>query len=380
MALFVVACATTPATAQQQQWAWDNVERVVALGDEHGDYAKFEDQLRAAGLINERGDWTGGHTHLVQLGDVPDRGAGTRQILDHLMRLERQAQRAGGHVHALIGNHEAMNMEGDLRYTTPEEFAAFADRDSARRRDAFYQRYIAALRAQPPASGLPVFDDAFRAQFDAQHPLGWVEHQAAWSPTGVYGKWIVTHNAVIRINDTLYMHGGISPTYVAFDIGAMDDAIRAALLQRAPTADAPPDPLGEQGPLWYRGLAMNDEAAEGAHVQAILARYNVRHIVLGHTKRYSTVTPRFGGAVILTDINVPSTYADPHAFLIQESGALFTMHRGHRVAMGTSGPELCTYLSEVAALDPAGSPVAQQATTCATPPAPAPPTTAPAPH
>ena len=100
------------------------------------------------------------------------------------MRLEREAQRAGGYVHALIGNHEVMNVEGDLRYAVPGEFAAFADRQSARRRDAYYERFVAAIRAQPPATGLPTFDAAYRAQFDTEHPLGWVEHRAAWATTG----------------------------------------------------------------------------------------------------------------------------------------------------------------------------------------------------
>ena len=112
--------------------AWDHVAKVVVMGDLHGDYAKFHDMLIEAGLIDGHDNWSGGATHLVQVGDVPDQYARhPRSILDLLIRLEPQARRAGGYVHALIGNHEAMNMEGDLRYTTPAEFVAFADRDSA---------------------------------------------------------------------------------------------------------------------------------------------------------------------------------------------------------------------------------------------------------
>lgn len=363
-AVALVACATPSALAQS---AWDNVERVVVFGDIHGDYAKFEDQLRQAGLIDARGNWAGGRTHLVQLGDVPDRGDGTRRVLDHLMRLEPQARRAGGYVHALIGNHEAMMIEGDLRYTVPAEYAAFADRQSARRRDAFYARYVAALRAQPPAAGLPAFDAAFRAQFDAEHPLGWIEHRAAWSLTGTYGRWVAGHEAVIRINDTLYLHGGIGPQFVAYDADTLNNAIREALQGRPERTNGPHDVLGEAGPLWYRGLAQHDEAAETPHVQAVLAKYGVRRVVLGHTKRYSTVYPRFGGAVILTDIAVPSSYSDPHAFLIQEGAMLTTMHRGQRVSLRTSGPALCAYLGDIAAADPAGSPVAALQQQCLNP-------------
>ena len=333
---------------------WDHVARVVVIGDLHGDYGKFHDQLRQAGLIDARDAWRGGASHLVQLGDVPDRAPDTRRILDLLIRLEPQARRAGGYVHALIGNHEAMNMEGDLRYTTPGEFAAFADRNSARRRDAYYAAVVAALQARPPAGAPPVFDAAYRARFDAEHPLGWVEHRQAWSADGVYGRWVLGHSAVIRIDDALYLHGGLGPEFLAFDIAAMNASVLAALRHEPPAAGGPPDILwNEQGPLWYRGLARNDAAAEAAHVAALLARYGVRHIVIGHTKQYPSVEARFDGAVIATDIAVRDGCADPHGLLIKEGEALSVVHRGHRLALGLSGAAQAAYLAKIAALDAA---------------------------
>jgi hypothetical protein len=351
-----------PASAQS---AWDHVARVVVIGDLHGDYAKFHDQLVEAGLIDRRNAWIGGATHLVQLGDVPDRAPDTRKILDLLIRLEPQARRAGGYVHALIGDHEAMNMEGDLRYTTAGEFAAFADRDSARRRDAYYALWVAALKAHPPAGVAPVFGAAYRQQFDLAHPLGWVEHQAAWSKEGVYGRWVLTHDAVIRIDDALYLHAGLGPEFAAFDIDAMNKAVIAALRHQPEAAGGPHDILwNEQGPLWYRGMAQHDEAAEAANIAAVLARYKVRHIVLGHTKQYSAVNPRFDGAVILTDIAIKGGCPDPDAFLIKEGDTLSTVYRGHRLALAVSGPAHADYLRQVAALDRAATPDQALATAC----------------
>jgi hypothetical protein len=360
-ALTIGAGASAQAQARPQaQSTWDHVARVVVIGDLHGDYAKFHDQLTQAGLIDARGNWAGGLTHLVQLGDVPDRAPDTRKILDLLIRLEPQARRAGGYVHALIGNHEAMNMEGDFRYTTPAEFAAFADRDSPRRRDAYYAAVVAALKANPPAAGLPVFDAAYRAAFDAAHPLGWVEHAAAWSADGVYGRWVLTHPAVIRIDDTLYLHAGIGPEFQAFDIDTLNKAVIAALRHQPETVGGPHDILwNEQGPLWYRGMAQNDEAAESANVAAALSRHGVRRIVLGHTKRYSMVNSRFDGAVIFTDIAVKGGCADPHAFLIKEGDALTAVYRGHRLALRTAGEAHAAYLTEIAALDRAAGSDAQ---------------------
>ena len=106
-----------PAAAEKDTWT--GVDRIIAIGDVHGDYEQFVKLLRSAGLIDDNEDWAGGRTHLVQTGDVPDRGAATRKVMDLLMKLEKQANKAKGYVHALIGNHEAMNMYGDLRYVHP---------------------------------------------------------------------------------------------------------------------------------------------------------------------------------------------------------------------------------------------------------------------
>lgn len=363
IAVLTLTLATPSRAASRQvrsapgQSAWDHVARVVIMGDLHGDYGKFHDMLLQAGLIDAHDVWAGGATHLVQLGDVPDRAPDTRKILDLLIKLEPQALKAGGYVHALIGNHEAMNMEGDFRYTTPGEFAAFADRDSPRRREAYYQATVTAQQARPPTGGLPIIDAAFRAQFDTDHPLGWVEHWAAWSADGVYGRWLLTHNAVIRIDDTLYLHAGIGPGYQAFDREVMNAAVLTALRHQPELAAGPHDILwNDQGPLWYRGMAQNEEPAESANVAAVLARHGVARIVLGHTKRYSTVNSRFDGAVVLTDIAVKGGCADPHAFLIKEASVLTAVYRGHRLPLRTGAEtHSAAYLAEIAALDRAAS-------------------------
>ncbi len=346
---------------------WDNVERIVVIGDLHGDYDKFEDMLRTAGLINAQSNWTGGRTHLVQLGDVPDRGAHSRMILDLLMRLEPQAQRAGGYVHALIGNHEAMNIEGDLRYVSAGEYASFADRNSPRRRDQYYRAYVAQVRRHPPAAGAPLMDAAFRERWDVEHPLGFVEHRQAWSLSGRYGRWVARHDAIIRINDTLFMHGGLGPSFADAERDALNGAVRDALSGHAQAAF--PDILtNQEGPLWYRGLAQNDESAEYANLQALLAHHRVERIVVGHTKIAATVLPRFSGRVLLTDIAVPAGHSDPHAFLILDNGAAITVHRGQQVPLVADRPQaVCAYLQRIAAIDSGQGPVATMASRACTP-------------
>ena len=368
VALVAFLGATATATAQPAPASeWSGVVRVVTFGDLHGDYAKFIDTARDAGLIDAAGNWSGGQTHFVQLGDVVDRGPDSRKILDHLMRLEPQARKAGGYLHALIGNHEGMNVEGDLRYVSAGEYASYTDRNSARRRNAFYDKTVVYLRAHPPTTGLPTFDAAWRAQWEAQVPLGYLEHREAWSPQGKYGRWVAGHDAIIKINDTLYLHGGLGPLFQTAENTAMNGAVRAAI-NGQPVAGFADILTNEQGPLWYRGLALNDEATEKANLDALLAFHHVTRIVLGHTKRAPLVFPRFDARVILTDIAVPTGAVDPHAYLIQENGALTAVHRGQRVPLiAATHPELCAYLARVAALDPPGSGSPQLATACNAP-------------
>src|SRR5437868_14968913 len=82
----------------------DGVERTIAVGDVHGAADRFVEILKATGLVDDKLHWSGGRAHLVQTGDVVDRGADSRRALDLLRQLEGEASRAGGAVHALIGN------------------------------------------------------------------------------------------------------------------------------------------------------------------------------------------------------------------------------------------------------------------------------------
>src|SRR5690606_290431 len=136
--------------------------------------------LQDAGVINRRRQWSGGRTQLVQTGDILDRGPHSRKVMDLLITLERQAAKAGGRVHALVGNHEAMNIAGDLRYVSPEEFAAFRTADSRDLRDTAYERLADPARQN---------DRAYREEWEAERPLGWVEHRLAFGSDGKYGRW-----------------------------------------------------------------------------------------------------------------------------------------------------------------------------------------------
>lgn len=339
------ALTAMPATSAED--SWEDIARIVAIGDVHGDYDNFLSVLREAEVVNRRGNWIAGSTHFVQLGDIPDRGPDTAKIITLLKRMEVQAERDGGKVHVLIGNHEAMNMLGDLRYVDAGELAALRTRDSSRLRDAYYAQDIARRQVANPEF---VADAAFREQWEKEVPLGLIEHRMAWSPTGEFGAWVLQHNAVIRINRNLFLHGGISPALLTVGIAAINEQLRQELTN-GPAAE-PGMAEQEDGPLWYRGLVVNDEAAEAAHVEQILATYDVDRIIVGHTPGMGTVVPRFGGRVLAVDAGLSAYYGGHRAALLLEDDKAITLQRGQRVTVPTDPEELLAYFLQIAELEP----------------------------
>ena len=336
---------------------WSGVERIVAVGDVHGDYGQFVEVLRAAGVIDRKNKWTGGKTHLVQTGDVPHRGPDSRKAMDLLMRLEKQAKKAGGFVHALIANHEAMNVYGDLRYVHPGEYEAFRNMNSSKLRDSYYQNHVEYLERNPPPEGLPNFNLTYKEKWFRDRPLGFFEHRLQFAPNGKYGSWIRNHNAIIKINDILFLHGGIGPDYVALTIPEINNRVRSELGDVSKLSGG--IVINPEGPLWYRGLAQHDQESEEPHLQALLNQHGAKRIVMGHTIVAQAVMPRFGGRAIFIDVGMSAFYGGPAACLLIEGGQLFAIHRGEKLPLPTtdSQPDLLAYLKQAAALDPAPSPL-----------------------
>lgn len=282
--------------------AIETTERVVAVGDVHGAYDPFVRILRAAGLVDRRDRWIGGRAMLIQTGDVFDRGAESRRVVDLLRRLERDAARAGGRVIPLLGNHEFMRIVGDWRYVSEGEYRAFRRGDSEELRERAHARF-ADQAAQRARAEDRTFDAAdYREQFMKEIPLGYLEMRLAFDAGTDYGDWVRTRLAAVKVNGVLFLHGGVSPTVAALGCEGLNDAVRADL----DAVPVPPDALlsllstKEEGPLWYRGLATEPEATFTPTLEMILQRMGARAIVVGHTP-VTRVTARFGGRVVLID-------------------------------------------------------------------------------
>jgi hypothetical protein len=323
----------------------------VVVGDLHGDLDAFLHVLRLAGVVNEEYQWISGSDHLVQIGDVPARGPQTRKAMDYLMQLETQAAAAGGRVHALIGNHDAMAMYGDLRWILPEEYAEFRSSASEQLLREEFEKEIAYLRRRREEPRTAAAREEFKKQWAEMHPPGWVEHRKAFSPSGLYGAWIRSHNAIVTIDDTLFVHGGISPQFAALPAAQANETIRREL--ETPEKIPPGLTSNVQGPLWYRGFAEGDEAALEGHLASVLEFHGVCRIVIGHTVTRTTVIPRFGSKVINVDVGLSRFYGAAPACLLIEDGVPVTIHRGTRVPIPAASPEaLQAYFRSIVAADP----------------------------
>ncbi|MFD9307001.1 metallophosphoesterase [Streptomyces sp. NPDC060048] len=97
--------------------------------DVHGHRTEFQEALRAAGLVDRTGRWAGGNARLWLLGDYVDRGPDGIGVIEDVRRLADEATAAGGHVGALLGNHEvqllAAHRFGDASVTGWDEPGGF---------------------------------------------------------------------------------------------------------------------------------------------------------------------------------------------------------------------------------------------------------------
>jgi len=337
----------------------DPSESLVAIGDVHGDFDDFVAILQRIGLIDKQNHWKGGKTTFVQVGDLLDRGPKPREVMDLMMALEKEAGQAGGRVVSLLGNHEMMNMMGDLRYVTPVNYASFADSNSEKRQKSAYDEYVqwrnkhAALIAE-----LSQPMELTEAEWMARHPLGFVEQREAFSPKGEYGKWLRGHNALAQIGEEIFLHGGIHPDLAKMKVDALNSRIRDEIkafdevkqylqdegvilpffnlqeITNAAQAEVIAErkslvPASEErqakileflkygewlsvkpvGPLWFRGYDQWSDEEGTAEIGKILEAYKVAHIVVGHTvQRGARIRPRFGDKVFLIDTGMLSSY------------------------------------------------------------------------
>ena len=254
-------------SGQIQPAIYNDNEPILAISDLEGNFHTFREFLLAHGVVNQHYDWQFGLGHLVLLGDMVDRGQAVTQLLWFIYKLEQQALLAGGRVHYILGNHEIKNLQGNMQ-SAAEKYTPIA---------GFLGKSSAELFTE----------DTF------------------------WGRWLAAKNTVEMINDHLFVHGGLHPDVVKhqWSINAMNQRVRDYYRQMyyPGLADEKTESLlsTETGPAWFRGY-LREEVTDD-EFERVLAFYNARSMVVGHTIQFS-VNSLFDNRLFAIDVKHPNDY------------------------------------------------------------------------
>lgn len=267
---------------------YKDVDSIVIISDVHGDFKTYIRMLKATGVIDKELNWQFGKGHLVVLGDIFDRGDKVTETLWHLFGLEKQASRAGGMLHLLLGNHELMMFSGDLTHIN-NKYLKTAD-------------------------------------------ICNMDYSGLYSDYSVLGKWLRTKPVIISINDILMVHAGISEEMIRKELQIDQINSLMADLLSGRVEDKNENNLisflgEEDGPLWYRGYFMDPTFCE-SRIDSILAFYNKEYIVVGHTS-HKGIIPLYNNKIFGTDTGISQRHSGE--LLIYKDGVFYKGNmRGRR--------------------------------------------------
>jgi len=248
---------------------YEEVSKMFAVSDIEGQYDDFVSLLQVAGVIDDELRWSWGDGHLVLNGDIFDRGDYVTECLWLLYRLEQEARRVGGRVHVMLGNHESMILRRDIRYV--------------------HEKYTGGI---------------VRAAR--------INYTDLFGPDMELGRWLRTKHTAIRLNDVLFVHGGMPPRLAAngVSLDEINQLARETIDYRSYEIAFDEELrkyYGEtdEGPFWYRGYHRTQPGlypqATLAQVDSILETYSSRAVVVGHTG-VMEITSLYGGKVFGIDV------------------------------------------------------------------------------
>jgi len=266
-----------------QPSTYEATDKIFATSDIEGNYYAFTKLLIGNNITDENLNWTFGSGHLVLNGDMVDRGEYVTQVLWLIYKLEQEAKLAGGQVHFINGNHEAMNLKGDFRYV-----------------DDKYQQLVYDLNMTEV--------DFFKKG-------------------NVIGNWLYSKNVIERIGNNLFTHGGIGTMFnkkqldldkinriaqnnYGIDFSSKDTSTIAGLI------------FGSYGLLWYRGLVTDYKyypKSTTNQVDQFLEYYNSKRIIIGHCV-VDDISTDYEGKVVRIDLHHPvngNTHEESFALLIE---------------------------------------------------------------
>ncbi len=239
--------------------------KLGAISDIHGQFDVFIDLLKNNNIIDQQGKWAFGNGHFVVAGDIFDRGPQVTEVLWFLYDLEKQAENNGGKLHVLLGNHDVMVLNGNLRSVHP--------------------KYTETAK---------ILDKPFNSLFNKGTVLG---------------DWLRTRPVLLNINGILFTHGGLHPDFANKGMSMKDINLEFKKQLIESELSEKRNELGNflhkgHGPIYYRGY-FQGELATDEQIDELLNYFQITNIVVGHTT-HRQIETRYNGKVIVIDANMKS--------------------------------------------------------------------------
>src|SRR5215210_5021380 len=214
-------------------------DKMLVISDIEGNFKGFKSILAGNSIVDNNLNWTFGKNHLVLVGDFFDRGLNVTECLWLIYKLENEAEQQGGKVHFILGNHEMMNLKGQLKYV--------------------------------------------RGKYEVNADTLKLDYENWYSNNSELGKWLRTKNGIEKIGDYLFVHAGISKDfpkkYLLYEINSN---IRKAIDKDFAKDERRDDIfIGNESLIWYRGIAKDEETQDD--VEKTLSNYKASRMIIGHT-------------------------------------------------------------------------------------------------
>jgi hypothetical protein len=253
--------------------------RVVAIGDLHADINATRAAFQAAGATNPKGEWIGGALTIVQMGDLIGRSDDERQVLDFIFDIQRKAVQAGGRVYALIGNHEVFGGRVDNQAVGKNPFPAYEDMPGLQRNDP----RLGILQPMARARG------------------------AALMAGGPYAKRIAAFPVVLKLGETVFVHGGVVPRWAKYGIDRINREVSEWLLGKTPEPDSALGVDDGDRVMWTRQFSSNVDAEDCAELAESLRILKAKRMIVAHTV-HAEITSRCDGQVWAVDVGMSRAY------------------------------------------------------------------------
>jgi len=255
-------------------------KKVIAIGDIHGDFNVVKRLLISGSITDENLNWIAGDSTVVQVGDLLDRGKGELQILKLFKKLEKQAIKSGGKLYLLQGNHELKNVDLNFSDVTEEGFAQF-DRYAGKMPDNLNKNVKEDLKA------LPFY----------QHG-----RVMAFRPGGAVANYLSTHHTILKIGETIFVHGGVEPKFAKKGLekinGDISGWMNGSDRRRKYFFE-------EDSPLYSRIYAKGNKACK--ELDEALGILGAKRMVIAHTVQ-KTINSDCEGKVWRIDTGMSSFY------------------------------------------------------------------------